>query len=62
MFIVLLQQEEYDLVMDDQIAFVLAETVAGDREDEVILPFPFLLHSSFRIAWIGVACLSLPSQ
>lgn len=30
------QQKEYDLVMDDEVAFVLAETVAGSKgENEV---------------------------
>ena len=29
------QQTEYDLVIDDQVAFVLAETVAGHKHDEV---------------------------
>ena len=29
------QLKQYDMVMDDQISFVLAETVAGNREKEV---------------------------
>ena len=31
------QLKQYDMVMDDQISFVLAETVAGNREKEVLI-------------------------
>ena len=31
------QLKQYDMVMDDQISFVLAETVAGNREKEVCI-------------------------
>ena len=30
------QQEDYELVIDDQIAFVMAERVAGHREEEEV--------------------------
>ena len=30
------QQEDYELVMDEQIAFVMAERVAGHREEEEV--------------------------
>ena len=31
----ILQQQEYDLVLEDQITFVMTETVAGNRSDMV---------------------------
>ena len=31
----ILQQQEYDLVLEGQIAFVMTETVAGNRSDMV---------------------------
>ena len=30
-----LQQKDYDLVMDEEIQFVLIDSVAGNREDKV---------------------------
>ena len=30
------QQEDYELVIDDQIAFVMAERVAGHREEQEV--------------------------
>ena len=34
-FILLFQQKEYELLLDDEVTFIMAETVAGDMEEKV---------------------------
>ena len=44
------QLKQYDMVMDDQISFVLAETVAGNREKEVLIcPLYMSLYSMISL-------------
>lgn len=38
---IVLQQKEYDLVMDEEIQFVLADSVAGNCNEEVITFYNF---------------------